>query len=709
MANYTISLSGLQSTSRALDTVSNNIANSNTYGYKAGEYVFADQFIRAINPADQSRVGLGVQNTMVRRSNIQGTIVASANQLDLAINGQGMFRLLQSSGIPGEVDPSAVFYSRNGQFMVNKEGYIVNSSGMYLTGFQPTADKTGISDDTIANNGLLKLPGEYMPGVATTRSTVTALVDSRSDAYTPQTGVPFDPQNSASYNNKTTQTIFDNEGAAHTLELYYRRTGDRPMEIVNTSQGYIYTPSPSSTVNLSTDASLTNSGRQVVLNRDSVLRMETAPLFKELADADTTNNTVILRSNVGTGPAAQVTPGMRIYVNGVDTGLEVGSGAGDVDVTTTPGKTIITTASGNLSIPANSEVSFYSKYEIRTGTATLPATTTAEMTADSIGIVGYRVLVGGVDTGAHVVSVAADNKTLTFDKPIATSSTGGAFEFRPVNSMTLVTPDGTRVSVQGTTNQKGLANPTKLYANMATVMVYGALNGRFFNNPVDTSVTTNPEKIFTESPATGGVNGPYKAVLEMNFVGGRNIDSLVTDNRSGSPLFRTSNNLYAEVTNQAGGPVYLDFELDMTDTTLQAGAFQITRNVQNGEPLSRLTNVAVDTQGRIVATYGSGKQLYVGQVALVHFDAFEGLIPVGNNTFAASIDSGTEQTASTVLVGKAGTGIFGDIKAQALESSNVDLANELVRLLILQRSYTANSQGLRAFDSTLQDTLRIIG
>lgn len=632
MANYTISLSGLNSTSRALDTVSNNIANSNTYGYKAGEYVFADQFVRAINPADQSRVGLGVQNTMVRRSNTQGTIVASANQLDLAINGQGMFRMLQSSGIPGEIDPSAVFYTRNGQFMVNKEGYIVNSNGMYLTGFQPTADKTAISDDTIANNGLLKLPGEYLQGTATTSSKITALVDSRADAYTPSTGVEFDPKNPASYNNKTTQTIFDNEGGAHTLELYYRRIGDSSLIIERTPQGYIYQPSPSRTVNLATDESLTDDGRRVVLNRDAILRMETAPLYKDLAQSSTVDSTLVTLKSDDEG---QIDEGMAIYVNGVDTGETV------EELGTSSDGTTIVTASGSLNIPINAEVSFYDPEDMK--------------------------------------------------------------------SMTLITADGTRISVQGSTNKRITEDEDsfELTANMATVMVYGALNGRFFN--FDQGVTTNPEKVFIESAAIGVPTTGYKAVLEMNFVGGRNIDSLVTDTRSGSPLFRTSNNLYAELTNQAGGPVFLDFELDVTDTTLQAGAFQVTRNIQNGEPLARLTNVAVDTQGRIVATYGTGKQLYVGQVALVHFDAFEGLIPVGNNTFAASIDSGTEQSTSGVIVGKAGTGIFGDIKAQALESSNVDLANELVRLLILQRSYTANSQGLRAFDSTLQDTLRIIG
>jgi flagellar hook protein FlgE len=146
----------------------------------------------------------------------------------------------------------------------------------------------------------------------------------------------------------------------------------------------------------------------------------------------------------------------------------------------------------------------------------------------------------------------------------------------------------------------------------------------------------------------------------------------------------------------------------LSDTTLQPGAFQITHSIQNGEPLARLTNVTVDNQGRIVGVYGSGKQQFVGQVALVHFDNSEGLIPIGKNAFAASVQSGTEHSADGVLVGRAGTGIFGEIKGQALESSNVDLANELVRLMVLQRSYSANSQSMKAFDQTLRDTLQMV-
>lgn len=610
MSNYSIALSGLQNTSSAIDSVSNNIANANTVGYKAGEYLFADQFVRAVNPADSARVGMGTQTLGVRRALTQGTITNSSNPLDLAISGSGMFRLLKGSGTAGSVDPSAVYYSRNGQFAVDKEGYIVNENGLYLTGFQPTLDGEGITDDLIKNNGLLKMPNSNLPGNETTYSRLSALLDSTGNAFTSTANVAFDPTQNT-YNNKTTQTVFDNEGNSHTLEVYYRRISDGTLSITSGPNGYTYAPSRASDPN-------TLGQTLVTLNPNSILRVDTAPITS--AQASVASNGTAATVTLSAAPTG-VAAGQKIFVNGIDTGLTVSSISGTT-----------LTASANITVPAGGAVSFY------------PAGSTLDMT--------------------------------------------------------LITPDGTELTVQGTTNRPNSGQV--LTTTMARVEVYASIDGRFYdyNDAATVSNRTIP-------PQTAGVPS-YNPAAELLFIGGRNIDSLVTEPVSGNPQFSTTAQLSTRVTNQAGGSSDLVFKLDLSDTTLQAGAFQVTHSSQNGEPLARLTNVTVDNQGRIVGIYGTGKQQYIGQLALVHFDNFEGLMPVGKNAFAATNASGTEHSADGVVVGRAGTGIFGDIKAQALESSNVDLANELVRLMVLQRSYTANSQSMRAFDQTLRDTLQII-
>jgi len=678
MSNYTIALSGLQNTGAAIDTVSNNIANANTVGYKSGEYVFADQFTQAVNAADRARAGMGSTTLGVRRPMTQGTVVNSSNALDLAVNGKGMFRLLQSSGSADKVDPAAVYYTRNGQFGLDNEGYLVNQNGMYLTGYQPSLDGKEITDDYIKNHGLLKMPAANLPGSVTSTSSIGAILDSTAQAFT-DTTVEFDPAQ-ATYNNKTTQTVFDVDGNTRTLEVYYRRIADTVIDITATTDGYVYQPGPAAVPQTSSLDPL------VTLNKGLVLRMNTVATSQGVADGAVDNNTSILLTNAATAAAVN----QRIYVNGVDTGQKVNAISGDL-------KTI--TASGALTIPDGANVSFYSAYVSTAGQTATAGTNTKSMTlssASSASVTGYRVYIGGVDTGANVES-GAGTAGLTLDRAVSWSA--GAVEFRPVHNMTLITLDGTQINVNGTSNQEG--QNQKLTSNLSQVEVYASLDGKFYDKDLDHAGN------WDIAQAGSAVKG-YKPISRIDFLGGRNIDALSLDPVSGNPKFRTVSSLSALVTNQAGGDSTLVFDLDLTDTSLQAGAFQITRSNQDGEAMARLASVSVDEQGRIAGIYGSGKQHFVGQLALVHFDNFEGLIPVGDNAFAASLASGTEASASGVLVGRAGNGIMGDVKAKALESSNVDMASELVRLMVLQRSYSASSQTMRAYDQTLRDVIQMV-
>jgi flagellar hook protein FlgE len=206
-----------------------------------------------------------------------------------------MFRLLQGSGSAETVDPASVYYSRNGQFGVDKNGYIVNENGMFLTGYQPSLDGSEITDDLIKNNGLLRMPDSNLPGNATTNSILSAMLDSTGNAFTKTANVAFDPTQ-ATYNNKTTQTIFDNSGNSHTLEVYYRRITDSTLSIKSDTAGYTYSPSTSSSPN-------TLGTTLVTLNKESILRVNTAAKASSLSSAATTSTTLTLSagpSNAGT-------------------------------------------------------------------------------------------------------------------------------------------------------------------------------------------------------------------------------------------------------------------------------------------------------------------------------------------------------------------------------------------------------------------------
>src|SRR5699024_10012082 len=110
-------ISGLNAAAASLDTIGNNIANSRTVGYKSGRTEFADLFAGA-------QSGLGVQTSAITRSFTAGPLENTNRPLDIAISGDGFFRL---------TDGSQTLYSRNGQFHQTKDGFIANAQGARLT------------------------------------------------------------------------------------------------------------------------------------------------------------------------------------------------------------------------------------------------------------------------------------------------------------------------------------------------------------------------------------------------------------------------------------------------------------------------------------------------------------------------------------------------------------------------------------------------
>ena len=694
MSNITTALSGLQNVSLAIDTVSNNIANANTIGYKTGEYVFATQFVTSSNSSSSPATGQGTQTTGVRRPMTQGAITNSANPLDLAISGTGMFRLLQGSGSAETIDPSAVYYSRNGQFGVDKGGFIINENGMYLTGYQPTVDGEQITDDLIKNNGLLRMPDNNLPGNATAKSVLSAMLDSTSTAFTKQTNVAFDPTQST-YNNKTTQTVFDSSGNSHTLEVYYRRITDSTLSIKSDTAGYTYSPGTSSSAN-SFGTSL------VTLHRDSVLRVNTAAKASALSTTTNTSSTTLSLNAAPSNAGSAVSVAYKkVFINGIDSGTTVTS-AGYVS----PAVTL----SSAITVPAGAAVTFFDGDNSFTRPASTVLTSATSFTSSTAGTgsaysdvaVGDKLFNGTVDTGVTVTSKSESSGTYTFflSSGVTMSASETAITFKHPLAMTLVTPDATEIPVTGASNKKD--SKELLTTTTSNVEVYASIDGKFYDY-IDNSTFSN-RKVSPEVLGNG-----YNAVAKVSFMGGQNIDSIGTDAMTGVSIFKTATTLTSRLSNQAGGSTDLVFELDLSGTQLHAGAFQMMKSIQNGEAVARLTNVTVDNEGRIVGVYGSGKQKLIGQVALVNFQNEGALTPVGKNAFAASLESGTEQDGNGVSVGRAGIGEMGEIRSQALESSNVDLANELVRLMILQRSYSANSQSLKAIDQVLRDTLQMVG
>ena len=225
-------LSGLNSSSRALDVIGNNISNSSTVGFKSGSAKYADVYAASLNGAGTGIVGLGAKVGAIAQEFNQGGITVTNNPLDTAINGGGFFQIDDGSG--------GTVFSRNGQFQLDKNGYIVNANGRALKGI--LAQPNGIISPGAAPVNLRlydptkKLSGDPLQtgqgGIATAPGVqMNVNLDSREATPPLEAGV-FNYKMDNTYNKSTAATIYDSLGNAHTYTMYFRKMTQAEREAV---------------------------------------------------------------------------------------------------------------------------------------------------------------------------------------------------------------------------------------------------------------------------------------------------------------------------------------------------------------------------------------------------------------------------------------------------------------------------------------------
>jgi len=244
-------------------------------------------------------------------------------------------------------------------------------------------------------------------------------------------------------------------------------------------------------------------------------------------------------------------------------------------------------------------------------------------------------------------------------------------------------------------------------SSTATVVFRSTTEGNNVNNLV---ALLNPQSVGVTAAQILIEDSPMNEQLSlgvMGFISGRNIDSLSKDS-FGTPQFATRFNInasrgegssYGQTLN--GGAVQLTIEAN--NTTGYSSAGQTYTNTQDGSATSQLASYNVDSSGRLTAQYDNGSSVVKGQLILAYFNNLEGLIPNGNNTYEAS------QSSGEALLSFPGDGTLGAIRSKAVEQSNVDLTEELVKLMVLQRQYSAVSQATKVMAATLIDDAINIG
>lgn len=153
--------------------------------------------------------------------------------------------------------------------------------------------------------------------------------------------------------------------------------------------------------------------------------------------------------------------------------------------------------------------------------------------------------------------------------------------------------------------------------------------------------------------------------------------------------------------NSLNGSAASTFTLNFAGSMQQNSDNSTKSPTQNGYAPGELTGYSVNDDGTVVGTYSNQKQQILGQIVLANFSNPEGLSPEGDNVWSATDNSGQ------AVVNLAGTGNLGKLIGQATESSNVDMSQELVNMIVAQRNYQANSQTIKTQDAILQTLISL--
>jgi flagellar hook protein FlgE len=193
-------ISGLTAQSASFTNISENVANSQTDGYKEVDTNFSD--LLTVSNATENLSG-SVLTSPGYTNTVQGTVVASSDPLAMAISGQGFFPVSVAEGTASGVtsfNPQP-YYTRNGDFTMNADGYLTNSAGYYLNGWSvdPT---TGVANQTTLAPVQIS-QSEFNP-VATTQLTLSA-------------NLPATPSSTAPISSQV--EIYDALGTEHTVDL----------------------------------------------------------------------------------------------------------------------------------------------------------------------------------------------------------------------------------------------------------------------------------------------------------------------------------------------------------------------------------------------------------------------------------------------------------------------------------------------------------
>ena len=657
----TTAVTGMRAQAYALENVSGNIANSQTTAFKRIDTAFADLIPDKL-PTQQlaGSVTASSRNT----NTVQGDLQNASIGTFMAINGDGFFVVQKPANFQDNrpIFEGIDYYTRRGDFQVDKNGYLVNGAGYYLMGI-PVDATTGNLTGSVPQ--LLQFQNDFLPAQQTTQIEYRANL-----ARTPRTpnydaDVPgSDLLNPANF---SANPVF---GPPSPAQILGSGANISPDAVAVT------------TGNIDISTLTTGPGGTLEINGTSIAIAPGANTAAILAAVNAQSGT--------TGVTASLSASNRLVLTSADadTNVNVG-GASTLALLGELGLTVGTTNATNL-LTQNAvgvgqtltvQVGANPSLTITFGTGPGQVSTLAELST----------ALGALTGGTGSVNTTNGNVTLTSANMTDTIQVTGS-----------VTP-----SVFGIQTVTGLPSNGTVIANDLTAFLNSSIGGGAVTtydvsgSPVNIQLRwakvssaetggTDTWNLFYQvnSNATGtqsawqnaGTNYTFGANGQMNpMVANLQLNNVTVDGISLGTV---------QLVHGAGG---------ITQFSDANGNAQVNLLQQNGFAAGELQTVSVNDKGRIVGSYSNGRTIDLAEIVLANFSGANFLKRIDGGAFEVTDASGTPTY-----------GASGKIVGSALEGSNTDIADEFTKLIVTQQAYSANTRVISTTNQMVQDLLNML-
>lgn len=753
-------VSGMRAQSKSLGNISDNIANSQTVGFKRIDTSFSELVTLSNRSAHAPG---GVIATPRYRHSIQGDISQTQITTNMAISGKGFFVVSK----PNDVTPQGVtfdaerVYSRRGDFEVDKFGYLRNGGGYYLNGRQ-------VLDQNTLNTSDINQPIRIETNVMEARGTSSVKYNANlpADAAAFPSGVVTSTGVSATPEEVALSIDYSLSGGAYVpadrLHITIDGTtfsspgglGSTALEVDNLRTQLIaafpnltvaaagsvltVTAQGGATGDPSFQFTVAEWGAgPTVVNSAAITNQVTTP-------ATSASQLVPEKARVNFSAAA---PGetLQVTLNGQVFSATVGASGLDAAIDSLRSSILTTYPTYNVLSPGNGGTSGYleingsstsPRFDVTfTGHGSPPANNAALLATTP----AYRAYsFAGTPQNGDVLSISVNNTTysVTFTATMTLNEALGlladqvdATELRAIgpgetditgaigagSGQLLILEDYIDV-VTESPQVAGGENYALTLANGDEDAMYaaaGSFSGgavTIYNGvgaPLDVQLrwvnTGAPDEwtLLAKDPAKA-TGSQWTSLGTFGFTEG-----LPTTYEGGT--FTGTINIPPNTFQGFPNDITLDFTGIPSDdgtanhllTQFYADDIAVYRLDQDGYQAGILTDVFINDFGYVVANYDNGRSQVLFQVPLATFASPNELERMDGGSFKRTPESGD------ALVAESGQSGAGDIVASAIEQSNVDLADEFTKMIVTQRAYSANSRTVRTADEMLEEVVNL--